>query len=69
MNTDRVKVFHTAHGNDVAHGVTHSFKLDFFPAVDIFFNKNLRNRGSVKSRSCDDSQFLFVFGDTAAGSA
>ena len=69
MNADRVKVFHAAHGNYVAHRVTHGFKLDFFPAVDVFFNKNLCNRRSVKSRSCDDPQFFLIFGDTAAGSA
>ncbi|CDC60350.1 unknown [Clostridium sp. CAG:448] len=69
MHADRVYVFHTAYGNDIADCIAHGFKFDLFPTVNVALHQNLRNRGGVKPGFCDFRQLCGGFRNTAAGTA
>ena len=68
MYTNRVKVFHGTDGNCIACTVTNYFKLNFLPAGNTFFHKNLVNRGAVQSVLTNFPQFLFVGSNTTTSS-
>ena len=69
MDSDGVKVFHAANRNAVACAVTHGFKFNFLPAVDVFFNKNLSDGGEVKTCFCNNGKLLGILGNSAASAA
>ena len=66
---DGVEVFHAAHGDDVAGTVAHGLKLDLLPAVDIALDEDLRDRGRVEPRLCDECELLCAVGHAAARTA
>ena len=64
-----VKVFHTAYSYNIACGVTHCLKFNFFPAENIFFNQYLCNGGGVKSCFGYYFKLLRAVRNAAAGAA
>ncbi len=69
MDANGVKVFHAAHRDHVARAITHDLKFDLFPARNVFFNQNLRDRGEQQAVRGERAQFLLVEGDAAARAA
>ena len=69
MNSDRVKVLHTAYCDYITRIVAHGLKLNFFPAKNILFYKYLCYRRRVKSRFSDYFKLFLAVCDAAAGTA
>ena len=69
VHADGVKVFHAAHGDDVAGAVAHGLKLDLLPAVNVALDKDLRDRGRVEPRLCRARELLRAVGHAAARTA
>ena len=69
MDADRVDVLHAAYCDAVARAVAHRLEFYFFPAVDIFFDKDLSNRGELETGVSDDLELIGVVSDAAAAAA
>ena len=69
MYSHWIEVFHGADRYDVAEGIPHGLKLYLLPSGYASFNKDLSNRGHVKSALCDDFKFFGISRYSAAASA
>ena len=69
MDAHRVKVFHGADGDDVAHAVPHGLKLDLLPAEDGPLHQNLRDGRGIQTGLGDDPQLRLIGCRAAAGAA
>ena len=69
MDADGIDVFHRADGNHVAARVAHGLKLDLFPAVNILFHEDLRDRRGVEAAARNGAQLVRAVGDAAARAA
>ena len=69
MHTHRVNILHGADSHHIAQAVPHNFKLDFLPAGDALFHKNLGNGGKSETVFRRFSQLLHIVADTAAAAA
>ena len=69
MDAHGVQVLHGAHGDDVAHGVSHGLKFDLFPAEDGLFDQDLGDGRGIQAGAGNDAQLLGIAGRAAAGAA
>ena len=69
MNAEGIEIFHRADGQNIASAVAQHFEFDLLPAVDVFFDENLRDRREHQAVVRDGTQLLFMVRHAAAGAA
>ena len=69
MNTNRVKILHTANGDAVVIAVTDDFKLDFLPSGNAALDEHLPDHRVVEPLDNGRNELFFVLGNTAARAA
>ncbi len=69
MYANRIDVLHRADGDDVAELVAHDLELDFLPAGNALFDKNLGDRREAQTVLGDFSKLLLILADASAGAA
>ena len=67
MDAHRIEVLHRADRDDIARGIPHHFKLDFFPARDGFLHQHLGDRGKPEPVFRNLAQLLLIINDATAG--
>ena len=66
MDTDRVKILHTADGNAVVVPVTDDFELDLLPSRDTALDEHLPDHGVVQPLDDDGDEFFLILSNAAA---
>ena len=69
MNTNRVKILHTANGDAVVIAVTDDFKLDFLPSGNAALDEHLPDHRVVEPLDNGRNELFFVLGNAAARAA
>ena len=69
VDADGVEVLHVTDSDDVALVVAHDLILDFFPARDALFHKDLVDGGKTEAVGADLNELCLVRADAAAGAA
>ena len=66
MNTNRVKILHTADGNAVIVSVTNDLELDLLPSRDTALDEHLPDHGVVQALNNDGNEVFLVLRNAAA---
>ena len=69
MDTNRVKILHTADGNAVIVSVTNDLELDLLPSRDTALDEHLPDHGVVQALNNDGDELFLVLRNAAARTA
>ena len=67
MHTQRINILNKAYCNHVVVFITDNLQLQFFPAENGLFNKDLTYKAGLKTSGTNGLQFFLIVNQTAAG--